>query len=197
MGQHPEHVSSVATVGHPANASATARRTAATSRRWTPPAASMTHARRLAAQPCRGRARGRRQGVDGIPDPPHYRRSTTHDTHVLPGSLAHLVHRCTIAKRMRSVTADKSCWPRSAKCSYVGDTTWVIYRLSTCTRRVRGLSAETAMRPYRSCAPPSTISSARDNCWDGAFRRRVFWWRHCLIVEPTMMWPKPRPPSSG
>ena len=31
------------------------------------------------------------------------------------------------------------------------------------------------MAPYRSCAPPSTICSARDSCWRGAFRRRVFW----------------------
>ena len=38
------------------------------------------------------------------------------------------------------------------------------------------------MRPYRSCAPPSTICSARDNCWRGAFLRRVFWWRHCSIA---------------
>ena len=34
-----------------------------------------------------------------------------------------------------------------------------------CTWRVRGLGVEIAMRPYRSCAPPSTIWSARDNCW--------------------------------
>ncbi len=28
------------------------------------------------------------------------------------------------------------------------------------------------MAPYRSCAPPSTICSARDSCWRGAFLRR-------------------------
>jgi hypothetical protein len=34
------------------------------------------------------------------------------------------------------------------------------------------------MTPYRSCAPPSTIWSARDSCCNGAFQRPVFWWRH-------------------
>ena len=37
-----------------------------------------------------------------------------------------LVHR----QRMRSVTADRSSWPRSATCSCAGDTTWAIYRSS-------------------------------------------------------------------
>jgi hypothetical protein len=32
-----------------------------------------------------------------------------------------------------------------------------------------------AVRPYRPYAPPSTISSARDLRWRGAFQRRVFW----------------------
>ena len=54
-------------------------------------------------------------------------------------------------------------------------------RSSTGTRRVRGLAGEIAMAPYRSCAPPPTISSARDTCGHGAFQRRVFWWRHCSI----------------
>ena len=49
----------------------------------------------------------------------------------------------------------------------------------TCTWRVRRLGVEIAMAPYRSCAPPSTIWSARDSCWAGAFQRPVFWWRHC------------------
>ena len=53
------------------------------------------------------------------------------------------------------------------------------------------------MTPYRSCAPPSTICSARDGCCCGAFLRRVFWWRHCSIAGPTVTWPKPRPRSSG
>ena len=45
--------------------------------------------------------------------------------------------------------------------------------------------------------PPSTICSARDSCWRGAFQRRVFWWRHCSIAAATLTWPKPRPRSSG
>ena len=72
-----------------------------------------------------------------------------------------------------------------------------IYRSSRCTWRVRGHGVEIAMTPYRSCAPPSTICSARDSCWRGAFQRRVFWWRHCSIAGPTVTWPKPRPRSSG
>ena len=39
---------------------------------------------------------------------------------------------------------------------------------------------------FRSCAPPSTICSARDICWGGAFQRRVFWWRHCWIAGPRL-----------
>ena len=103
-----------------------------------------------------------------------------------------LVHR----QRLRSVTADRSSWPRSAT-SCARDTTWASYRSSRCTWRVRGLGVEIAMAPYRSCAPPSTICSARDSCWRGAFRRPVFWWRHCSIAGPTVTWPKPRPRSSG
>ena len=38
---------------------------------------------------------------------------------------------------------------------------------SMCTWHVRGLGVEIAMRPYRSCAPPSTICSARDSCCVG------------------------------
>ena len=60
------------------------------------------------------------------------------------------------------------------------DTSWAIDRSSRCTRRVRGLGVETAMGPFRSCGPPSTICSARDSCWRGGFQRRVFWWRHLL-----------------
>ena len=103
---------------------------------------------------------------------------------------------CT-ATRLRSVTADRSSWPRSATYSCAADTTCANYRSSTCTWRVRGLGVEIAMTPYRSCAPPSTICSARDGCWRGAFLRPVFWWRHCSIAGPTVTWPKPRPPSSG
>src|SRR6476619_5333598 len=40
------------------------------------------------------------------------------------------------------------------------------------------------MTPYRSSAPPPTISSGRDSCCCGAFLRRVFWWRHCWIAGP-------------
>ena len=64
-------------------------------------------------------------------------------------------------------------------------------------RHVRGLGVEIAMTPSRSCAPPSTIWSARGRCWRGAFQRRVSWWRHCLSAGPTVTWPKPRPQSSG
>jgi hypothetical protein len=35
------------------------------------------------------------------------------------------------------------------------------------------------MTPYRSCVPPSTIWSAGDSCWGGAFMRPLFWWRRC------------------
>ncbi len=67
----------------------------------------------------------------------------------------------------------------------------------TSTWRVRGLGVEIAMTPYRSCAPPLTIWSARDSCWAWGVSRRVFWWRHCSTAAPKMMWPKPRPRSSG
>jgi class 3 adenylate cyclase len=102
---------------------------------------------------------------------------------------------CT-APRLPSVTADRNSWPRSATCSCARDTTWPSYRSSTYIRHVKGLGVETAMTPYRSCAPPSTICSARDN-WSGAFQRPVFWWRHCSIAGPTVTWPKRRPRSSG
>ena len=69
---------------------------------------------------------------------------------------------CT-ANRLRSVTADSSCWPMSAKCSCAGDTTCAIYRWSMSTWRVRRRGVEIAMRPYRSCALRSTIWSARDS----------------------------------
>lgn len=59
------------------------------------------------------------------------------------------------------------------------------------------LAMATAMAPSGSCAGPSTIFSARIGCWGGAFRRRVFWWRPCSIGVPQVIWPKPRPPSSG
>ena len=68
---------------------------------------------------------------------------------------------------------------------------------STFTWCVRGLGVEIAMTRYRSCTPPSTIYSARDNYWRGAFLRPVFWWRHCSIAGPTVTWPKPRRRSSG
>ena len=67
-----------------------------------------------------------------------------------------------------------------------------IDRSSTCTRRGKGLGLEISTRRYRSCAPLSTICSARDKCWRGARQRRVFWWRHCSIAGPTATWPKPR-----
>ena len=60
-----------------------------------------------------------------------------------------------------------------------------------------GLGGEIAMRPYRSCAPPSTICSARDGCCCGALLRRVFWSRRCWTMGPKVTWPKPRPRSTG
>jgi len=74
---------------------------------------------------------------------------------------------------------------------------WASYLSSMCTWRVRGLGAEIAITRYRSCAPPSTICSGRDGCWRGAFRRRGFWWRHCLIAGPRVTWSKQRPRRSG
>jgi class 3 adenylate cyclase len=100
------------------------------------------------------------------------------------------------AKRMRIATAGSSSWPRSAKSSYAEDTTWANYRSSPCTWSVRGLGAEIAMAPCRSCAPPSTTSSAKDYYSPMAFQRRVFWWRHCWTAGPRVTWPKPRPRSS-
>jgi len=38
---------------------------------------------------------------------------------------------------------------------------------STCAWRVTGFGVEIAMTPYRSCAPPPTIWSARDGCCCG------------------------------
>ena len=102
---------------------------------------------------------------------------------------------CT-AKLLRSVIADRSCWPRSATCSCGRDTTCPSYRSSTCAWRVSGLGVAIAMTPYRSCAPPSTICSARDDCWRGGCQRRVFWWRHCSNGGPMVTWSKPRPRSS-
>jgi hypothetical protein len=42
----------------------------------------------------------------------------------------------------------------------------------------------------------STIWSTRDNCWDGAFLRRVFWRRHCWTAGPRVTWSKPKPRST-
>ena len=56
-----------------------------------------------------------------------------------------LVHR----PRLRSMTADRSCWPSPATCSCAGDTSWPIYRSSTSTWHARGLGGETAMKLYR------------------------------------------------
>jgi hypothetical protein len=44
---------------------------------------------------------------------------------------------------------------------------------------VRGLGGEIAKTPDRSCVPPSTIWSAGDSCWGGAFMRPLFWCRRC------------------
>ncbi len=56
-----------------------------------------------------------------------------------------LVHR----ERLRSVTADRRSWPRSATCSNSSDTTWGIARSSTCTWHGKGLGVEIATRRYR------------------------------------------------
>ena len=100
-----------------------------------------------------------------------------------------LVHRQTAAEHDRG----QHLLARSATHACAGDTSSAMYRSSTCTSHGRGLGVETGMRPYRSCAPPSTIWSARDSCWRGAFLRRVSWWRHCWPAGPTPTWPKPKP----
>jgi hypothetical protein len=69
-------------------------------------------------------------------------------------------------------------------------------RTSVYSARER-LGVEIAMTPSRLCALPSTIWSARDGCWGGAFRRRVFWCRHCSTAGPRVTWSKPRPRSGG
>ena len=92
-----------------------------------------------------------------------------------------LVHRHTAAERDRG----QQLLAEVSDVFLRRDTTWASYRSSRCTWRVRGLGMEIATTPYRSCAPPSTICSARDSCWRGAFQRRVFWWRHCSIAGPT------------
>ena len=104
-----------------------------------------------------------------------------------------LVHRQTAAERDRG----QKLLAEVSEVFLRRGHTCAIYRSSTCTWRGRGLGVEIAMTPYRSCAPPPTICSARDSCWGGAFLRRVFWWRHCWIAGPTVTWPKPRPRSSG
>ena len=75
---------------------------------------------------------------------------------------------CT-ATPLRSVVADSSCWPRSATCSCARDNNGTICPLSRSTRHVRELGVEIAMRPFRSCAPPSTIWSSKDSCCAWAF----------------------------
>ena len=104
----------------------------------------------------------------------------------------HWAWRWCTAKRMRSVTVDRSSWPRPATCSCARDTCCPSYRSSTCMWHVRELGVEIAMTQYRSCAPPPTIFSATNGCRGGAFQRRGFWWRPCWIAGLTMMWPKPR-----
>ena len=79
-----------------------------------------------------------------------------------------LVHRQTAAERDRG---QKLLAEVRDMCPAPGGTTCASYRSSTCTWRVRGPGWEIAMRPYRSCAPPSTICSARDSCCRGAFLR--------------------------
>src|SRR5271166_3125358 len=77
------------------------------------------------------------------------------------------------------------------------DTTCLICHSSRRIWRVRRRGMGITMSRYRSCVPPSTIWTARDSCWYGAFLRRVFWWRHCWTAAPTATWPKPRPQHSG
>ena len=92
-----------------------------------------------------------------------------------------LVHRQTAAERDRGQKLLAEVSDVFLRQGY----TCPSYRSSTCTWHVRGLGVEIAMTPYRSCAPPSTICSARDGCWGGAFLRRGFWWRHCWIAGLT------------
>ena len=78
-----------------------------------------------------------------------------------PSPVGRWALRWRTAQRLRSVTADTSSQPRSAKCSCAGDTALAIYRPSMSTSRVRGLSVVIAIMRYRSCAPPSTGSLPR------------------------------------
>ena len=72
-----------------------------------------------------------------------------------------LVHRHTAAERGRG---QQLLAEVSEMCPTHRDRPWAIYRSSVSTRRGRGLGVEIATRPSRSCAPPSTICSARDGC---------------------------------
>ena len=71
-----------------------------------------------------------------------------------------LVHRHTAAERDRGqqLLAEVSDSAPAA-----GIQPGASYRSSTCTWRVSGLGVEIAIGRYRSCAPPSTICSARDS----------------------------------
>ena len=64
-----------------------------------------------------------------------------------------------------------------------------VYLARERARRGGRADAVPLMRRRRPSVP------ARDNCWRGAFRRRVFWWRHCSITAPRVTWSKPRPRS--
>jgi hypothetical protein len=87
-------------------------------------------------------------------------------------------------------------WRRSVKSLSVAGSSWTSYLSSRSAWLGRRPRAETSMAPYRSCARPQTINSARDSCWGGAFRRRVLWWKRCSTGGPKVTWSKPRPQSS-
>ena len=102
---------------------------------------------------------------------------------------------CT-ATRLRNVTVDRSCWPRSANMSCAGDTTCATYRSSMCTWRGRGLGEEIAMRRYRSCAPPPTISFRDGQLLPWGIPATGVLVETLLDRGPTVTWPKPRPRST-
>src|ERR1700758_4708156 len=67
---------------------------------------------------------------------------------------------------MRSVTADKSCWPKSAKCSCARDTICAICPSSMCTGRVRGLGGDRDDAiPLMRAAVDHLVRQGQQLCW--------------------------------
>ncbi len=112
----------------------------------------------------------------------------------LPGS--RWASRWCIGTPRQSVSADWSCWGRSATCACTGGSTCPCLRSSTCAPHGSGPGAVTATVPYRYCVKSSTTCSMPDSS-GLALGRPPFWWRRCWSVVPGMTWPKPRPRSTG